>query len=359
MHPILSKAKTRFVMRHRSFAPTVLKFEYVEDEKIGTMAVTRKQIIYAPKFIDTLSIGECVGLLAHETLHYLYLHHIRGKNKHPEVWNEACDYVINQDLLKEKFELPKGYLYDSRFKGLTAEQVYNTLMKEGRDKSVQPGGPGDWGKVLPPKKEQEEQAEAEAKKDLAEVLTLAGGEMSDNLESVLTKLLEPKRDWREVLLRYLAERARNDYNWETPDQSYLQRGIYIPGLESIELGKVIFIIDSSSSMDEDALEQAAAELKEASKLFNFPVTVLYVDTEVRDVVELDEETKLTVKGRGGTKFQPAFDWVEENASDAKAIIYFTDGDCWDTPKEPSIDVLWILYNNTNFKIKFGEVVNFT
>jgi predicted metal-dependent peptidase len=70
----------------------------------------------------------------------------------------------------------------------------------------------------------------------------------------------------------------------------------------------------------------------------------------------NEDIPLTCKGRGGTDFRPAFDWVRDNASDARVLIYLTDG--WgEFPKEvPDIPTLWLSWDLAESGYPFGQVV---
>ena len=72
--------------------------------------------------------------------------------------------------------------------------------------------------------------------------------------------------------------------------------------------------------------------------------------------------KPSPKGGGGTNFDPAFKWVEENGvlGEASALIYLTDG-CAPAPTvSPDYPVLWCLVrDNPTFAPGFGEVVNVT
>ena len=62
-------------------------------------------------------------------------------------------------------------------------------------------------------------------------------------------------------------------------------------------------------------------------------------------------------GRGGTKFKPVFDRLEEMQGDVDGLIYFTDGGCWesesDIPRPKRTPVLWALTANDDVPFKWG------
>jgi predicted metal-dependent peptidase len=87
--------------------------------------------------------------------------------------------------------------------------------------------------------------------------------------------------------------------------------------------------------------------------------LIQCDAEIRRVDYLDPgETfeRIEVEGRGGTQFQPAFDWVSQNASDANIIIYATDLRSSDTPENPGIPVIWLTPTRGK-TMPFGEIIH--
>jgi predicted metal-dependent peptidase len=133
--------------------------------------------------------------------------------------------------------------------------------------------------------------------------------------------------------------------------------LYLPVLESREIGKIVFAIDTSGSIDRDLLKTFISEIKDAMSIFSVSVTVIHCDTKVRKVEELMEDDDIVPEGRGGTEFQPVFDYVNQNLEETKAIVYFTDGGCWGGFKEPDCPVLWAMYGNSHFKCDFGEIIH--
>jgi predicted metal-dependent peptidase len=220
--------------------------------------------------------------------------------------------------------------------------------------------PQNWGKVEMVDEDEASEAEAEAKEAAAEAMTIGkqAGDLPGFVEQMVKDLLEPKKNWRELLQKFMAEIAHNDYSWSKPSRRYLPMGLYLPSLESLEIGKVVFAIDTSISIDTEKLDQFVAEVKEAMKIFNFPVTVIHCDYKVQKVEELEDDMDIVPVGRGGTRFSPVFEYVNENLQETKALIYFTDGECWETLEEPEYETLWVISGTRKFNEQFGEVVYF-
>jgi predicted metal-dependent peptidase len=92
------------------------------------------------------------------------------------------------------------------------------------------------------------------------------------------------------------------------------------------------------------------------------VIILDVDTEVNSVKRFSKDdmpTSLEVSGRGGTAFEPAFDWVVETDEDPTILIYFTDMYGSFPMYEPDYPVIWVNYGGKDGSINcpFGEVIN--
>ena len=48
----------------------------------------------------------------------------------------------------------------------------------------------------------------------------------------------------------------------------------------------------------------------------------------------------TLKGRGGTRFAPVFEYVDDHQLNPDCVIYFTDLECNDFGPDPGYPVLW-------------------
>lgn len=89
--------------------------------------------IYVNPAVD-LSEDEWKFVLAHEYLHAGLVHHKRCLGRDRYLWNIACDYVINDWLLEMKVgNMPDdSLLYDETLHGLSAEAIYDIIVKEMR-----------------------------------------------------------------------------------------------------------------------------------------------------------------------------------------------------------------------------------
>ena len=99
------------------------------------MATDGISLFYNPEFVETLNAAELAGVLAHEVMHPALQHHTRRGDRNQARWNMACDYAINPMLLDAGLTLPKDVLIDDRFRGMSAERIYNLIEEESNQDS--------------------------------------------------------------------------------------------------------------------------------------------------------------------------------------------------------------------------------
>jgi predicted metal-dependent peptidase len=59
---------------------------------------------------------------------------------------------------------------------------------------------------------------------------------------------------------------------------------------------------------------------------------------------------------GGTMYSPAFKYADEMDEQPAGLVYITDGECNDFPRQaPDYPVVWILTQRCEFKPPFGTV----
>jgi predicted metal-dependent peptidase len=119
-------------------------------------------------------------------------------------------------------------------------------------------------------------------------------------------------------------------------------GLLAPGIIKEPKLKIGVAMDTSGSVSDDFI---SAFLGELDKIYGTGITdirVTFGDTVPNDVVQYKPRTKMNMSGRGGTLFQPFLDKL--NDEDVDVIVYFTDGDNYDTI-QTKIPVLWCLCPN--------------
>lgn len=387
-------AKTMVVLDHAFFGCSSLQLGTKEDDgKItDTMATDGENIFVNPKFVDGLENEEIKFTICHEVMHVVGEHNFRMEHRNPKLWNDATDYVINWELRNVKgMKMPKDGLLDARFAGMSAEEVYDILLKEKKEKKDNEGdgkgngdnednSPGDHGQcggIIKPEGNPAEVSQklAEQRMRTKQAIAIAGGKDAGNLPDSIKRMIEeakPSVDWKAILRSYIDDACSQDYSWQKRSKSSLaistpERSVYLPGLVNSGMSKLVIVVDTSGSINIETLNIFSGEIENAVNSHAIQRTiVMYADTIVQrtDEFELGDNIKMDAKGGGGTSFTDAFAKIKENHSDAPLIIYFTDLEVYDFGEEPQgAKVIWATYGSKQSfdyyapRVPFGDAIH--
>lgn len=208
----------------------------------------------------------------------------------------------------------------------------------------------------------EEQAWDEALHHAA-MFASAEGKMPGAAKALIAGMHRAAPDFQRLLLRWMNSKVKNDVDWGRPNTRYLDAGIYIPSLSAPALGTLVLSIDSSSSLDNVALAVCWSIVRiGVRRLAIDELVILYVDTMVQRVDRFSTTRlpeSITVPGRGGTDFRPAFEWVANERLRPDGLIYFTDLVGPAPERKPAYPVLWFCYSpeGSERKAPWGDQIN--
>lgn len=145
---------------------------------------------------------------------------------------------------------------------------------------------------------------------------------------------------------------------------FIDSGIYLPSLHSEGMPSIVLAIDTSQSLDEDQLAELWTEMRAAvGDVEPESVTVIQCDTRVTAIDEYhhtDMPVELDARGRGGTRFAPVFDAIQEMPAQPACVIYFTDMGSSDFGDDPGVPVLWAVQRGAwgigYADVPFGEMI---
>ena len=407
-----SKQKVDYALRqvvthHDFFGPAAMAMPWRECAEIPTACTDGISIRYNPEFIDGLSKAQTVGLALHELLHPLLGHLERMAYQFREdrlTANKAADYEINNFLLSYNKDVafpvslpPDGCIDVEKWGDLSAEVIYKRIKetppdkpKDGDSKSGDgdsesgdgdsksgdgdsKGGDGDsksggshlssCGEFeLPTDSSTSVQDQARKWREIlgsciqiAKLRGQGGGDFIQKLEG----LFDSPVSLEELLSKYVNEFCVGDGSTK-PDRRFLAlHDVCIAGIEDERHGTLVFVRDTSGSINSETMGSITSIIQDTVDTLGFEkVAVIDADAEVQDVRYYDpyEPISLEVKGRGGTDFAPAFEYIEENIEEARVVIYLTDGYGPFPNPEPSIPTLWITYGLNEKHFPFGDVV---
>lgn len=359
-------ARAALLLTHPFFGVLSLKLKLVEDSNMPTAGVTPKELRFNPAFTDALGSAELKGLIAHEVMHLALLHPMRESGREHGKWNEACDYAINENLIKDGFTLPKGALLDASYNGLAAETIYDKLPTRPPQPNGGPGQPGagdgatgSFSDAGPEGTAEHGEALREWTQNVHDAVRAAqsAGKLPAGIKRLVDESLHRPMDWRALLRRFMTDQVKAVPTWAKRNKRFPH--VYLPGKRREGMGEVCFIIDTSGSIDGPTLGRFSAECNAIiADCEPSQVHVVYADAAVNRVDSFDagEPVIMEACGGGGTDFRPAFERIDEEGWPLACCVYLTDmcGTFPDAP--PAYPVLWAAYGARGATAPHGETV---
>ena len=353
----ISAAQIRLRMRHPFFATLALFATIRIGEQVETAATDGKSIWFNPGFLASLSDVETDGLLTHEILHAALLHPLRRGTRQAELWNIACDIVVN-GMIREAggVELPRGAIERPKLAHLSAEEIYNRLLAMKKPPKLQLHDLMEIADHDSNPNSEREQAELEGHwrmaRDQARIVVdklVASGKYQGSQpwgsSRDWQRVGQPEVDWRTVLWRYL---VRTPVDYTGFDRRFIGQGLYLEALDG-ESVDVAVAIDTSGSIGGGELNQFLAEISGIlSSSPHIRCQLFFIDAELYGPYDIQSiEDAPRPEGGGGTSFVPFFEWLDQHQSNStlaggeRLAIYLTDG-YGDFPKQPDYPVLWVV-----------------
>lgn len=386
------------LMQHKNFCLfsgifMIGKVEVRED--IPTACTDGVNVMYGRDFVESLNDKELSFVVLHEAMHKAYRHmtvwhHIAKFD--PKLVNQATDYVINlqiqdQDKAETIVAMPRdadgdvmGCL-DERFRGMDTKQVYDILKQEqekermsGQDDASSEGRGNagfdehDWDGARKLTDEEKQQLSKEIDSALREG-AITVGKLGGNTTRGIDELLHPKVDWREALREFIKTHTRggDQSTWRRPHRKYLGCDVIMPSSESHKAKTFVVGVDTSGSINGEALSQFLGEVKcIADEVVPECIELLYWDAEVaahetyRDVELSNLVASTKPAGGGGTVPSCVAEYIARNRIETQCVIMLTDGyfggDGCGNWSDCSAPVLWCVVGNKSFVPTVGQSV---
>lgn len=410
-------SRMRILMNHGFYGLLLMHMRFALDPSIDTAATDGMKIYFSPDFMEEISDSELDFVLMHEIMHIALCHCFRGLEYDQHLFNIACDIVVNSNILysnnmdiksitlsKYGVSMNKTPLNDDGYK-YTAEEVYDMLVNKGKIKSKSTNANGSsnqssssvgastsskkdgkrgkvgtlgedsdlddalqkqkgwdshekWSTLSEDKKAREEWI----KRVIDAATSIYITESSNNrgniplfAKRIVDQFKNPQTDWRRLLDEFISEEVC-DYSFNPPDKRYEDSPFYLPDFNDtdIEISDILFMIDTSGSVNDKALTVAFSEIKGAIDQYDGKLKgwLGFFDAEVVDPIpfsDVEELKKIKAYGGGGTSFHCIFDYIKDYMHDnfPKTLVILTDGYAPfpDIEETMGIPVLWLIDND--------------
>ena len=393
----LVTARIGLLLRHSFFGNLATRMKLINaDEWCGTAATDGQKFYYNSRFIMMLKPKEVEFLVGHEVLHVVYDHMGRRNNRDPQIWNIADDYAVNADLKRHKvgqFITTVGCLYEQKYDGLPAEQIYDDLMKnvkkisiedlvdqmlddhmdgdedgdgedgdgDGKDGDGKDGKKPGRGKRPRLSQEEKDRIRQEVKQAIISAAQSAeAGTLPKGVERLIRDTTNPVMPWRELIQTNLTSCIRTDYSWARPSRRSWHMDAIMPGMTPGEEIDVVVTLDMSGSISNKQAQAFLGEVGGMMQSFDgYKVHIFCFDTKTYNPQDFSSENMDLIEnyepmGGGGTDFDCIFEYLKENAIDPKRLIVFTDGyPCGSWGDKDYCDTTWIIHGDPDPHPPFG------
>lgn len=351
------KARRWFLNSYPLLGALAQNFKIIEDpqicirEEISVAAISESLNTIYINPGSGLSESELKFIIAHELLHVGLRHGSRCQGRDFYLWNVACDYVINGWLVEMKVgSLPQmGLLYDKDFEGMSAESIYDIIVKDIRKfkklATLRGKGISDiLGESEITFKNTPVSLDEFYRRAINEGLEYhksTRGYIPLGLEEEIVALYREPISWDVKLARWFDNffdtiEKKRTYSRASRRQSStpdIIRPKTIKDSSAIEGRTFGVVIDTSGSMDRYMLAIALGSIGSYAESRDVPyVRVIFCDATYYDAGFMDPSDimgRVVVRGRGGTVLQPGIDFLEKSPDFPPngPILIITDGEC--------------------------------
>jgi predicted metal-dependent peptidase len=343
------------------------------DAWLPTAATDGRRFYYNSEFVNKMPLKQVEFLVGHEVLHAIYDHMGRRMSRDMKVWNIADDYCVNSDLIDQRVGekiTVVPMLYDPKYKGMSAEEVYDDLMQNANKIDINKlaqqlldqhldgedgDGDGDQEGNGPPKlsKAERDAIRDELKEAMLQAAQAVGaGNLPSGVKRLVKDLTEPMIGWKELLEQQIQSTIKNDYTFARPGRKSWHMDAILPGMRPGDTIDIAVSIDMSGSISSEDSRAFLSEIKGIMDSYDeYKIRVWCFDTDIYNDQQFTSENMESIEmyepqGGGGTSFDVNWEYMKEHNIEPKKFIMFTDGytgDGWGD--EQYCDTVWIIKGN--------------
>ena len=398
VHDRVIVARVGLLLRHPFFGNMATRMRVQNcDDWCPTAATDGRNLYYNTQFFNMLSNKQIEFVIAHEILHCVFDHITRREDRDAMVYNIACDYLVNNLLIRDKIgeRVDQVQIFqDFKYDGWTSEEVYDDIKdkyddeqlealgqlldehvdweKDGDQEGQAPGqGNGKDGKKSKRptySKEELKKIRDEIKESMITSAQSAGaGNTPGEIARMIKELTEPKMNWRELLRQQIQSTIKSDFTFSRPSRKGWHTGAILPGMNFMDTIDICIGIDMSGSIGNHQAQDFLGEVKGIMDEYkDYKIKLWCFDTAVYNEEDFSADggqdlMDYEILGGGGTDFDANWTYMKQNDIQPKKFIMFTDGypfGSWGD--EDYCDTIFVIHSHRdkNLQAPFGMTAHY-
>ncbi|MGY8864621.1 MAG: vWA domain-containing protein [Methylophagaceae bacterium] len=373
-------ARIGLLLRHPFFGNMATRLRIkAADDWLPTAAVDGRNLFFNTQFFNAMSNQEIEFVIAHEILHCVFDHLTRREDRDGQIYNIAADYIVNNLLVRDRIgTIPKlvDCYQDFKYDTWSSEEVYDDIFEQAKqngddflnqlgellDEHLDWEGDGEEdgnnnsnisSKQPKYSKEQMREIRDEVKENMMTAAQSSGaGNVPAEIERMISKLTEPKMNWREILRQQIQSTIRNDYTFMRPSRKGWHMSAILPGQNFDETIDIAVGIDMSGSIGNEQGEDFLGEVQGIMDEYqDYNIKVWCFDTKVYNEQDFTADggerlEEYEIIGGGGTEFDCNWEYMKQHDITPKKFIMFTDGYPWGSwGDEDYCDTVFVIHSN--------------
>lgn len=359
--------------RFKGMSRYIFDINFYWTTAIATACAGHGFIFFNPTWWDKMVHEERKTVIAHEIWHLISNHLERGRDKDPESYNIAGDYVINLTCHDEGFISTlnnqgkpntnfggAGMLIDEKFRGKGTDAIYAIVHADRKKNPNSHGSSGapsvdqieelvqqaleGTGKDL-----QQQAEEHEQDRQKAVEAGMGAGTNQDILRTEGLRILIQKATYEEIFEEYLTDPLTGGKRtYMRPSRRQTKDGLRLKGKypkrgRKNRLTHLVYALDVSGSITAHQKKQFLASAKTLKEKLNPELmTIILWDDGIRFEKTFREDETLDnihVMSGGGTDLRPVYKRVQQLMPEA--LVIFTDL-CVSIPPQPEWETIWFV-----------------
>lgn len=305
---------------------------------LGTkISGTNFVMYFNPRIFLECSLKEMQALIKHEIYHIMSRHYLRAKalkNKCSELAiSLAMDVAINQYIMNlpswsVDLESVRG-TYNVDLKEEQTMEEYAALIQAAIE-SLTKKGKSNNIRTRPMHEFWDENSDNLQMDEVIKNISgnAARGKIPESINLLIKSFDKTSQiSWKDYLKRAIGILPAGHKKTVTRKDRRQPDRLDLRGKLSSRIPKLLVAIDISGSITDKEIQNIMTEVFSIIKNYSYEITVIECDNKIRRIYKVRsiKDVKEKINTKGGTLFNPVFQYIYENRLKEYVLIYFTDG----------------------------------